>query len=207
MADQDDFEPGGRCWKRVRDLYLAGGDWEEIAFLVEITLSRMVKVCGGSEILQPVVDALRQLSRAKGEHLLWHKLTGERPTEQFDTALARLEPFARSHRIDTVLLRTARSVAAMADVPTDPDTFATQVLLNVARHCCLDDARARSIGGRFPCDDEGRSHAHDFHNNVLKCLTEGVAFLGKRFVRDPSGRTMRRRPRPRAANLYHERLA
>lgn len=208
VPDQDEFEPGGRCWKLVRETYLGGADAEEIAFAVELVLKRMVKESGGSQILPHVVEALNTLSQAHEEPSLWRTSKSETAVGEFEATLAQLEPIARRSRIDTVLLRSARSAVAQPPiVPTTPDTFATRVLLDVARHCCLDDARARSIGARFGSDATGRTQAHEFHHKVLTCLSEGVHFLGKRFALDPSGRTMRRRPHPRPTNLYHEPLA
>lgn len=207
MPDQDDFERGGRSWKITRDLYYGGADAQDIALAAQHALSRMIRECGGSAILQPVVEALQELARTRGEHPLWHDLSGEHPLSKFESALLELEPIARANRIDSVLLRTARSVAVQMDGHIDADSFAARALRDLACHCCLDEARAMAIGIRFPSDDAGRMQAHQFHVRVLDCLAEDVEFLGKRFVRDPSGRSMRRRPRPRPANLYDERLA
>jgi hypothetical protein len=207
MPDQDDFEPGGRSWKSSRDMYAAGADAVDIAFSVELALSRMIRECGGSAILRPVVEALQELARTRSEHPLWHELAGERHMAQFESTLQRLESLARDNRIDTVLLRTARSIAVRTDGRVDADSFAARVLLDVARHCCLDEARAVSVGTRFTSDVKGRRQAHDFQKQVFTHLDEGVDFLGKKWVRDPTGRKVRRRPRPRPTNLYDERLA
>src|SRR5262245_50560534 len=155
MPDQDDFEPGGRSWKSSREMYAAGADAADIAFAVERALSRMIRECGGSAILQPVVEALQELTRTRREHPLWHELADERHLADFESTLQRLEPLARDNRIDTVLLRTARSIATRTDGPVDADALAARVLLDVARHCCLDEARAVSVGTRFASDEKG----------------------------------------------------
>jgi hypothetical protein len=188
-------------------MYFAGANAADIAFSVERALSRMIRECGGSAILEPVVEALQELGRTQGEHPLWHELSGEHPLARFESALQQLAPIAQANRIDTVILRTARSVAVRIDGVVDADSFAARALLDVARHCCLDEARATSIGIRFPSNEKGRMQAHEFHGQVITRVGNEVEFLGKKWIRDPSGRKMRRRPRPRPTNLYDERLA
>lgn len=208
MADQDDFEPGGRCWKKTRQAYLEGVVGDAVAFSVERVLKKMIGVYGESAVLPQVVEALQHLAEASfNQRSLWSSANGHDALGAFEATLMQLEPLACDRRIDAVILRTARSLAAEPGACIQPEAFVARTLSNVARHCCLDEARACSIGMRFSSDSAGRLQAHAYHQELLQRLRPGVEFLARQYLRDPSGQHLRCRPRPRSADLYSERLA
>jgi hypothetical protein len=109
--------------------------------------------------------------------------------------------------MDALLLRTARSLAVTPGLCIQPEAFISRALIDVARHCCIDEARAMSIGRLFDGNAEGRRQAHLHYQEVLERLLPGVEFLARQYLRDPSGQHLRCRPRRRPTDLYSERLA
>lgn len=213
MADQDDFEPRGRCWEKIRQAYLDGVSADDVAFSVERVLKRMLKTYGESILLPNVLEALQQLAHACDQPSLW--ASAERDSDArvdkaigvFEAEMQRLEPLAADRRIDVMLLRTARSVAATPGTCVQPEAFIARALSDVARHCCLDEARVSSIGQTFASDAEGREQAHLRHRQTLERLHPGAEFLARQYLRDPSGQHLRCRPRRRPTEIYSERLA
>lgn len=213
MADQDDFEPGGRCWKKIRQAYLDGVPADDVVFSAERVLKRMLKTYGESVLLPKVLDALQQLAHACDQTSLWTSAERDsdarvdRAVTMFEHEMQRLEPLAADRRMDVLLLRTARSLATTPGACVQPEAFIARALSDVARHCCLDEARATSIGRMFAGDAEGREQAHLRHQQTLERLHPGAEFLARQYLRDPSGQHLRCRPHRRPADLYSERLA
>lgn len=215
MADQDDFEPGGRCWKKIRQAYLDGVPADDVAFSAERVLKRMLKAYGESVLLPKILDALQQLAHACDQTSLWASaerdldgdVRADKAISEFEREMQRLEPLAADRRMDVLLLRTARSLATTPGSCVQPEAFIARALNDVARHCCLDEARATSIGRMFASDAEGREQAHFRHQQALERLHPGAEFLARQYLRDPSGQHLRCRPRRRPADLYSERLA
>jgi hypothetical protein len=215
MADQDDFEPRGRCWEKTRQAYLDGVSADDVAFSVERVLKRMLKAYGESVLLPKVLESLQQLADACDQTSLWASAERDRDVEEnidkamraFEGEMQRLEPLAADRRIDVLLLRTARSLATTPGTCIQPEAFITRALSDVARHCCLDEARVTSVGRTFASDAEGREQAHLRHRQTLERLLPGVEFLARQYLRDPSGQHLRCRPRRRPTDLYSERLA
>ena len=210
MPDQDDFEPPGKCWKRTRALYSDGADPAMVATEVARVLRQMLRVCEGSDLLAAVAEYMRAYVQDLQSHPDWLSLTGSSAEAQLEQRLEALALAGMSKRVDAVLVRTARiyavELATGVREANQPEHLAAQAIMDTARHCCLDLARAMSVGTTFATPEK----AHTYYRRVIQALQPEVALYGRQLCDDSTGQSIRKRPKPRVvsrAGLYTGKLA
>ncbi len=196
MPDQDEYEPLARQWLNGYKRYIddANSTYEEIADDALRVVTKMLRDCGGCSLLPQMTDLLWQYQLQLIQGNLFSEYSYEVLT-QFNDRLDMLAKSVANRRIETVAIRSARTVAmqlqtgrvGVDDYSTLRYQIAAQVVKDLIRHSFLDKARAFSIGRRFPNETE----AHQFYNCVLTSIDQGMESLVKQFIDRPHGERLR----------------
>lgn len=197
MTDQDEFAPLQGYWKTVYNLFIKPASPEQVAQHARSVLKAMLYQCGGCPALPDLILALNQfrLDVVQRELPGWDS---KNPAEvAFTSYLDKRALFIDNRRIDAVAVRTSRiegvDIALKTWVPRGDSfevAFATRVLENVLRHCCLDRARALAVGAVF---DEMQARMQ--YDEIFALLAPSLEKLGSKLAADPSGRFRSSDPR------------
>ncbi len=198
MADQDEYEPLARQWKKNYERYVGdpNSKCEEIADGALRTVTKMLRSCGGCSLLPELTDLLWdcQLKMMQGNLFSedsWQTLM------HINNQLDALAKDVADQRIDMVAIRSIRTVAVKLGVSgtqrASYDTFhnqvAAQIVKDLVRHSFLDKARAFSVGKRFSNGEE----AYHFYQQVMTFIDSGIDSVVRQFVNHPNGEGLRYR--------------
>lgn len=189
MPDQDEFAPITRKWRSTYDRIITEAFPEEIAQQARAVLKQMLHDTGGCPTLPRLVEILEHFAQSlKGREEPGWCVYGEAEIA-FENALDDVSYCVDNRRIDAVAVRTCRidgiRLAEHAlELHSDGlgPTLATDVLVNVLRHCVLDQASAHSVGVRY---DEAA--ARSIHDQAIELLMPSLRKIGRKMLSDPSG--------------------
>jgi hypothetical protein len=195
MPDLDDFEPPARQWKRILDHYVKDqkSTSDQLADDILAMAVKMLKHCGGCILLPQLTDLLWQYKVQLSQQTALDHRT-QLPLSHLEQELDKAVQPAIHQRIEMISIRAARTTAlalqaGVLNVESHQilqEKLAGQVIVDLIRHCCLDTARARSIGRRFANGDE----AYHFYREVMTTLRAGVIYIARQLGSRPNGETL-----------------
>lgn len=196
MADQDEFDPIGRDWRRAYEQCVGGEqDTDTVGESLLRALTRMLQHSGGCTVFDDLEAALERLVTAVPS------ADGEPARRQvYAEFAAELDRVARKpgtidHRLDVVAIRTARGLGTQllngSYTPGVPGALRNhlgmQIAQNMLCHRTLDAARAHAVGLSFT----SHASAHVYHDHLIEALHDHIARIGRQLALDPTGGRVR----------------
>lgn len=193
MPDQDDFEPGGRVWRKLERMYFdEAQSAEDISAHLQSRIALMLRICGGIPVLPELLRMLSDYYDKVTKRTLWQWQASGSAEAELEDLLRQLEVNHARSRLSMVAIRSARAIAvdlACNDTcPVPPFKVPERIVIDIARHMFLDRARALAIGKRFTSSLE----SYIFYEEVMRRFNPHAKRMAASLAHDHSGRTVKR---------------
>nr|BBH91698.1 hypothetical protein KTC_64490 [Thermosporothrix sp. COM3] len=180
MIDNDELTPIIGKWRDVFEKFLRGEPSSKIASEALQVAEKMFEVGYGCPVFPQLEAALHEYNRVCLQNSLLIMDMQNRLSQQLVVLTAQV----KDHRVSHVAIRTARRIAIELTVGVVPSLqsdeelstyLATEIVKDVICHCCLDAARAISVGGIYA----DNAKAFEAYRAVLQCLEAGARQVGQ----------------------------